>query len=74
MIEQTMQDLTPLVGIYPACRAVGVAPATFYRWRRPPAPVAEPRVATLPPRALSSAERVRVCAIFDGGAIAVIDG
>ena len=64
MIEHTMEQLTPLVGIHPACRAVGVAPATFYRWRRPAPPVAAPRVAALPARALSSGERDAVLAVL----------
>src|SRR5207302_5103488 len=51
-------------GIYPACRAVGVAPATFYRWRRPPPPIAEPRLATLPARTLSAAERDAVLEVL----------
>lgn len=56
MIEQTVEELTPLVGTYPACRALGVAPATMYRRRRPPAPRAEkPR--PKPARALSVEER-----------------
>jgi putative transposase len=64
MIEQTMQELMPLVGTYPACRAVGVAPATFYRWRRPPPPVAPPRVAALPARTLSATEREGVLEVL----------
>lgn len=56
MIEQAVEELTPLVGTRPACRAVGVAPATIYRRRRPPEPRATgPR--PKPPRALSEAER-----------------
>ncbi len=38
MIEQTVEELTPLVGTYPACRALGVAPATMYRRRQPSRP------------------------------------
>jgi putative transposase len=55
MIEQTVEDLTPLIGTRPACRIVGAAPATIYRRRRPPVPrPSRPR----PPsdRALSAAE------------------
>ncbi len=29
MIEQTVQELTPIVGARPACRALGAAPATI---------------------------------------------
>jgi putative transposase len=60
MIEQTVEELTPIIGTRPACRAVGgVSPATIYRRRRP----AEPRPSRprpTPERALSAAERRRV--------------
>jgi hypothetical protein len=36
MIEQTVEELTPLVGTLPACRALGASPATIYRRRNPP--------------------------------------
>jgi len=56
MIEQTVEELTPLVGTLPACRALGASPATIYRRRNPPAP--RPRKPRRPaPRALSPAER-----------------
>lgn len=59
MIEQTVEELTPIIGTRPACRALGVAPATIYRRRRPPQP--KPRRARpAPPRALSDAEREAV--------------
>ena len=38
MIEQTVNDLTTIIGTRPACRALGASPATIYRRRRPPAP------------------------------------
>jgi putative transposase len=61
MIEQTVQELTPVIGTRPACRALGAAPATIYRRRRPPAPrPARPRA--LPARALSESERAAVLA------------
>jgi len=61
MIEQTVQDLTPLVGTRPACRALGAAPATIYRRRRPPPPrPARPRQPSA--RALSGPERAAVLA------------
>lgn len=61
MIEQTVQELTPIVGTRPACRALGVSPATIYRRRRPPDPrPRRPRVA--PARALSEPERQAVIA------------
>ncbi len=44
MIGETVEELTPIIGTRPACRALGAAPATVYRRRRPPnapgAPVA----------------------------------
>jgi putative transposase len=61
MIEQTVEDLTTIIGTRPACRALGAAPATIYRRRRPPLPrPARPR--TPSPRALSAAEREAVLA------------
>ena len=33
MIEQTVEELTPVIGTRPACRALGAAPATIYRRR-----------------------------------------
>jgi putative transposase len=61
MIEQTVQELTPLVGTRPACRALGAAPATIYRRRTPPAPRPR-RPRPVPARALSVAEREAVLA------------
>jgi len=59
MIEQTVHELTPIVGTRPACRALGASSATIYRRRRPPAPrPRRPRQA--PARALSDAERQSV--------------
>ena len=61
MIEQTVEDLTTIIGTRPACRALGAAPATIYRRRRPPAPrPARPRAPS--PRALSQPERDAVLA------------
>jgi putative transposase len=61
MIETTVEELTPLIGTRPACRALGAAPATIYRRRTPPAPrPARPRVASA--RALTDAERAAVLA------------
>jgi len=56
MIEQTVEELTPVIGTRPACRALGAATATIYRRRNPPAR-REPRPRARPPRALSDAER-----------------
>jgi putative transposase len=61
MIEQTVEELTPIVGTRPACRALGASPATIYRRRRPPPP-RPPRPRRPPVRALSEAERQAVLA------------
>jgi putative transposase len=61
MIEQTVEELTPLIGTRPACRALGAAPATIYRRRRPPEPRPE-RPRPRPARALSEREREAVLA------------
>ena len=61
MIEQTVEELTPLIGTRPACRAVGAAPATIYRRRRPDV-ARPPRPRPAPARALSEAEREAVLA------------
>ena len=56
MIEQTVEELTPLIGTRRACRVLGASPATIYRRRRPPESKAkQPRKA--PARALSRLER-----------------
>ena len=59
MIEQTVEELTPIIGTRPACRALGAAPATIYRRRRPPEPK-PPKPRPAPPRALSELEREAV--------------
>jgi putative transposase len=59
MIEQTVQELTPIVGTRPACRALGASHATIYRRRRPPEP-RTPRPRAVPARALSEPERLAV--------------
>ena len=56
MIEATVEELTPLMGTRPACRAVGASPATIYRRRRPPEP-RPPRSRPTPARALAGPER-----------------
>lgn len=45
------------LGMRATCETLGVAPASYYRWRRPRAP-SKPR--SSPPRALSSGERQEV--------------
>ncbi|MEJ7892353.1 MAG: IS3 family transposase [Solirubrobacteraceae bacterium] len=61
MIESTVEELTPIVGTRPACRALGASPATIYRRRTPPPPRPSRR-RTPPARALGEAERVAVLA------------
>ena len=56
MIEQTVRELEPVIGVRPACRALGAAPATIYRRRRPLEPRA-PRPRPAPARALGAVER-----------------
>ena len=59
MIAATVEELTPVIGTRPACRALGAAPASVYRRRRPPRPrPARPR--PTPARALSEPERRQV--------------
>jgi putative transposase len=59
MIEQTVEELAPVVGTRPACRALGASHATIYRRRRPPEP-GPPRPRPVPARALSVVEREAV--------------
>jgi len=61
MIEETMAALTPLLGTRPACRVLGVSPATIYRWRRPKKR-AGPHARLTSTRALSEIERAVVLA------------
>jgi putative transposase len=63
MIAVTVEELTPLIGTRPACRALGASPATIYRrWRpRHPRP-ARPR--PTPARALSEPERQQVLEVL----------
>ncbi|WP_371878752.1 IS3 family transposase [Conexibacter sp. DBS9H8] len=59
MIANMVEELTPIIGTRPACRALGASAASIYRRRRPPAPrPSRPRPA--PERALSAAERREV--------------
>lgn len=58
-MEQAVEELTPVVGTRPACRALGVSVATIYRRRRPPKPRPK-RPRPKPPRTLSAAEREQV--------------
>ena len=65
MIEQTVEELAPIVGTRPACRALGASVATIYRRRRPPQPRPK-RPRPKPARALSEAERAAVLAALHG--------
>jgi putative transposase len=63
MIAATVEELTPLIGTRPACRALGASPATIYRRRRPPEP-RPPRPRPTPERALTPAEREAVLEVL----------
>ena len=59
MIIDTVEELAPIVGTRPACRALGASSATVYRRRRPPTQqLSRPR--PKPARALSETEREAV--------------
>ena len=63
MIERTVEELTPIIGTRPACRALGASPATVYRRRCPP----EPRPSRPRPvaeRALTPPEREAVLGVL----------
>src|SRR6059058_1315772 len=63
MICETVEELTPIIGTRPACRAVGASVATIYRRRRPPGP-RPPRPRPTPDRALSGPERYAVLEVL----------
>jgi putative transposase len=63
MICDTVEELTPIIGTRPACRALGASVATVYRRRRPPEP-RPPRPRPAPDRALTTAERERVLEVL----------
>jgi len=63
MIERTVEELTPIIGTRPACRAVGASVATIYRRRRPPES-RPPRARPAPDRALSEPERKAVLEVL----------
>jgi putative transposase len=65
MIDQTIEELVPLVGVAAACQAVGRPRGSHYRQHRksPPPPKRE-RVATPQPRALSEVERKEVLGVL----------
>jgi len=63
MICDTVDELAPVIGTRPACRALGASVATIYRRRRPPEP-RPPRPRPTPARALSEPERERVLQVL----------
>ncbi|MHB1467678.1 MAG: IS3 family transposase [Solirubrobacteraceae bacterium] len=66
MIAATVEELTPIIGTRPACRALGASPASIYRRRRPSEPRTRKRRPT-PQRALSEPERQRVLDVLHSG-------
>jgi len=66
MIEETITELTPLIGVKAACRAVGRSRATHYRHhRKSPTPPRPPRrEPARQPRALSAAEEAQVLTVL----------
>jgi putative transposase len=61
-VTAALKHLVPLVGIAPACNALGVNRASYYRWQKPPAPK-KPR--PRPIRALSHEEKAHVVEVLD---------
>lgn len=62
-MEEAVEELAPIIGTRPACSAMGVAPATIYRRRRPPEPRNRQRRASH--RSLSDAERQTVVEVLN---------
>ena len=61
MIDDAISELTPIVGVRRACRAVGEDQARFYRrHRKSPPPEKPERLPGLQPRALTGAERTEI--------------
>jgi putative transposase len=61
-VTAALQHLVPLVGVAPACHALSVNRASYYRWQKPPAPkLPRPRSA----RALSDDEKRHVLGLLD---------
>ena len=57
-----LQHLVPVVGVAPACAALGVNRASYYRWQKAPAP---PRSRPRPSRALDDGERRHILEVLD---------
>ena len=65
MIDETITELTPLVGVKAACTAVGRPRATHYRRHRAsPVPVRPRRAPARQPRALTQDEEEKVLAVL----------
>ncbi len=66
MIDETITELTPLVGVRAACLAVGRPRATHYRHhRKSPAPARPPRAEPArQPRALTPDEEAQVLGVL----------
>jgi putative transposase len=61
-VTAALNYLVPLVGVAPACAALDINRASYYRWQKPAQPkVQRPR----PHRALSDAERAHVLEVLD---------
>ena len=66
MIDEAIEELTPVIGVQAACAAVGEPRARHYRrHRKSPAPAKPERVATPQPRALSEVERKEIHRVLD---------
>ena len=65
MIDQTISQLAPVVGVKAACAAVGQPRGTHYRWhRRSPRPAPPEQVRRPQPRGLSQVERKEVLRVL----------
>ena len=61
MIDDAIDELTPMVGVQAACHALGESRARHYRrHRKSPAPPRAERVVTPQPRGLSEVERKEI--------------
>lgn len=67
---ETVDELTPLVGVGTACRLVGRSRATHHRQAHPAPPVLGPRRRAQHPAQLGPAERDQVLAVLTGEAYA----
>jgi putative transposase len=67
---ETVNELTPLVGVVDACRLAGRSRATHHRHANPRPPRQGPRRKATHPAELSAGEREAVLALFAGEAYA----